>query len=222
MLTTQLRAVPRPSPVALWAAMLAILYVAAGLVAMLAVSAVEQLVLEPIGIAPRPGTAAWGTRLAVAVLAWGAITAVAGGWLGSRLVRNLNPVRERALGFLGVGILLAALTTYALHELVRARHELFDPEYASWVLFAAPAIVAAALAAWAGAALPPLRRRAFTPVVLVAGAGFAAVTLPGLPGLADGPSPAGLVLGACLAAGAVYVGAILIHGFVDGVESPGR
>lgn len=211
---------PRPGRVALWTGSLAAIYLASGVVALLLVATVEAVVLDPLGLRPEPGTPAWGSRLALATLLWGGLAAVAGGWLGRRLVRVLVPTRERAVGVLVVGVILAATTMYALHEFVRARYALFDPEYAGLALLAVPALVAVALAAWAAAALPARRRWPLTSGVLLAGAGFAAATLPSLPGIADGVSPSGLVFGACLAADAVFVGAMVVLGIADTWEGP--
>lgn len=215
-----LRSGARPGRVATWTVALAVIYVVSGVVALLLVATVESVVLDPLGLRPEAGTPAWGSRLAFTTLLWGGLAALAAGWLGRRLVRVLVPARERAVGVLVVGLILAATTMYGLHEYVRARYLYFDPDYAGPVLLAIPAMVAVALAAWGAAALPTRRRWPLTSGVLLAGAGFAAATLPSLPGIADGVSPSGLVLGACLAADAVFVGAMIILGIADTWEGP--
>lgn len=193
-----------------WALIGLVLYVACGVAAIFGVAAIESGVLTPIGLGAEPGTQGWGLYLASHDLAWGALAALAAGWAGRRLVPGLRIATIVPIVVLVVGVMLAATTTFALHEWVRARYALFDPEYAGPVFFAAPALVAVALGGWASLAMPARLRRPLVVETVAAGTGFAIATLPSLGGLSDGLAASSGPLALALGLDAAFVPAVIV------------
>lgn len=194
----------RPSTmVAAWAVAGAALYVVVGLVSLFVVATVEQTVLEPLGLGGQPGTSSWGIVLASHPLVWGIATAM----VASRLGRRPVPDARFTIGpafVLIVGLLLAAITMYLLHEYARERYGWFDPEYVGFANFAAPAVVAVALAGWAGAALPRERRKPLVVAHLAAVAALGLALLPSLPGVQDGIRTSSIPLATILVIDVVF------------------
>lgn len=194
----------RPAPrVGAWAAEGFVLYILLGPASLLA-TAIALGWLAPFGWVAEAGTAAWGVRLAAQPPVWGVTVAVAATWLGRGLIPDLRPARGAAL-FLALGLALAAMTTYLLHEFVRERYGTFDPEYAGFVLFAAPAIVAAALVTWARTAVPRNHGSILLLLQVAATAGFGLVILPSVGGLGDGIRETSIPMAVILVLDAIYV-----------------
>jgi hypothetical protein len=190
-------------------------YVAAGLAAPLVVASVCAFPLRLVGLDPEPGTFGWGLYLASSDLVWGGLAAVAAAGLGRRLIPRLAVASPPAAAILAVGIVLAAVTTLALHEWVRARYEWFDPEYAGLAFFAGPAVIAAALAGWGTLVLPGhVRRRPVQWALVAAGFAFVAAVSSTVPGLADGVSPSGWPLALSLGLDALFVLVLVVTSLV--------
>ncbi len=183
-------------------------WVVAGPLALLATSWVNQLV-TPVGLYAEAGTAGWGVYLAVSVVAWGLATAAVVVVAAPRFRVPIAPVAPAALAALTVGLVLAALTAYALHESVRARMGWFDPDYAGWTLLAIPALVGFAIATWAAAAVPRRRRSPLAVLVGITALAFGLCSATNLPGLADGVSDPSVLLAAALLLDGVWVVAVV-------------
>jgi len=219
---------PPASGVAAWALGGAVLYVVIGYASIFIVALGEQLLLAPFGLAAEAGTSSWGIVLASHPIAWGIATALAAAWLGGRLIPGGLRFTIVPAAILGVGLALAAITTYLLHEFVRERFGWFDPEYAGLVLFAAPALVAVGLAGWAGAVAP----RGSTAIVFAAHAaavaGLGLAILPSAPGLHDGIRASSIPLATVLAFDVAYATGSLMLAARDlrrrkhTTEPPGR
>jgi hypothetical protein len=186
-----------------WAAAGALLYVLLGMASIIIVAMFEELIAAPIGLAAEAGTQGWGVVLGAHPIVWGTLTALTAAWLGRRLVPGVTFGLGGA-ALLGLGLLLAAVTTYLLHEFVRERYGWFDPEYAGFALFAAPAVVAVALAAWAALATPGRGWRVLVAAQLAAIAALGLAIGPSVPGLGDGIRASSLPLAACLMIDSVY------------------
>jgi hypothetical protein len=180
------------------------IYVVMGIASLPLVSTVERLLLARFGLEAIPGTSSWGVMLAVHPVVWGLASVLLAIPVGRRLVPGLRLTSAPA-AVLSIGLLLAAITTYLLHEFVRDRFLYFDPEYVGWALFAAPALVAVALSAWAAAAVPRGSGWPLFVAEATAAAGFGLAILPSLPGLRDGIGESSYPLVAILAVDAVYV-----------------
>lgn len=180
-----------------WLLLVACLYLIAGLVAVLGTATVNSAVLAPLGFDAEAGTAGWGLYLAAQPPAWGLGAAA----LAVPFARRLVP--ESRFGaspwwLLGTGVALASLTTFLLHEFVRARFGWFDVEYVGLAGLSVPAIVAIALAGWAARALPRSVRGPAVVLVVLGLAGLVLVLVPSLGGLRDGIRPASLPLAGTL------------------------
>lgn len=186
-----------------WSVIGLVLYPAAGFASMLALVTIERWILEPAGLRPESGTAAWGIRLAGWIVLWGALTAVPAAWIGGRLVPGHRFKRSGALALL-VGLTLAAATMFTLHEWTRARFGYFDSDFVGWAFFAAPAVVAVALCAWAALSIPRGSRGPLLVLLILAAIGFVAALVPSIGGLADGLDPRSLGLAAILLADAAF------------------
>jgi hypothetical protein len=206
MTTTDTMAAGREaSSVARWVAIGLALYLLLGIASLFATGLVDVLILAPLGIDPEAGTSSWGLHLASQDILWGLSVAGAAGVIGRRLVPGLR-FGVSGLVVLAAGLTLAALTTFCLHESVRERvGTYFDPEYAGWAIFAAPAVVAVAVATWAALSLPLRQRGPLLLLGTTAGIALAAVMAPSLPGLADGVAPRSTGLFLVLAADAAFV-----------------
>jgi len=198
------------SRVAAWAALGFAGYIVIGLGSLLAIATVEEAILEPLGLGGEPGTSSWGIVLASHPLVWGAATAMAAAPLGRRLIPGGLRREIRPAVVLAVGLGLAAITTYLLHEFARERYGWFDSDYVGLVVFAAPALVAIALAGWAADILP----RGGTPILFVAlaaaVAGLGLAILPSVPGLQDGIRASSIPLATVLAVDVAYGTASLL------------
>lgn len=199
-----------------WALVGFVLYVAAGPATLFAIAAASDALLRPLGLAAEPGSTSWGLYLASQPLAWGITTAMLAGWLGRRLIPGLATEASGPILVLGLGLALAATTTFALHEWVRARYELFDPEYAGPVIFAAPALVAVALGGWATLAMPRHLRRPVESLLLAATTGFVIATLPTLGGLTDGLAVSSRPLAMVLGLDGLFVLALVVTSLLTG------
>jgi hypothetical protein len=193
-----------------WAAAGLGIYLVAGIGSMFVVAAIHDTVLRLAGLDAEPGTVGWGLYLASMDVAWIVLGATGSAWIGRRLIAGLRLDAVGPLLILGAGLVLAGLTTLTLHEWIRARYEVFDPEYAGPVFFAAPAVVAASLAGWAALALPPRHRRAVQVELVLAGVAFAVAALPTLGGLTDGLSSSGVALALALGLDGVFVSAVIV------------
>ena len=213
-------AVPAPrSHTGAWSLFGVLAWVVTGPLVLWALSWVAQVV-APLGLVAEAGTPAWGVFLAISVLGWGLATAAVGVVAAPRFRVHIAPVAPAALAALTVGLVLAALTKYALHEQVRARMGWFDPDYAGATLLAVPALVGLALAAWASAAIP---RRDRTPLAVLAAAAalaFALCTMTNLPGLADGVRDESVPLAVALLMDGVWVVAVVVGVARGRRESP--
>jgi hypothetical protein len=148
--------------------------------------------------------------LALHPIAWGVIAAAVAAWLGGRLLPGAVLIGPGPAANLGVALALAALTTYLLHEFVRARYGWFDPEYAGLAIFAPSALVAIGLAGWAAAAIDRGRRGPLIVAQVGALIALAIALLPSLPGAADGIRASSIPLAAVfvLDAGFAFVSVV--------------
>jgi hypothetical protein len=199
-----------PARVAAWAALGLVVYVIAGPGSLLLVATVEQVILHPLGLGGEPGTSSWGVILALHPIAWGVIAAAVAAWLGGRLLPGAVHAGPGPAANLGVALALAALTTYLLHEFVRARYGWFDPEYAGLAIFAPSALVAIGLAGSAAAAIGPERRGPLVGLQIAALVGLGIAFLPSLPGVQDGIQASSIPLAAVfvLDAGFAFVSVV--------------
>jgi hypothetical protein len=185
--------------VVLWAAAGAVIYVLAGLGSLLAFALVEGVGVIPADSQPQAGAVSLSIRNGLHQVAWGALAAAASLPLGRRLVAGL---RFRPAGWvvLSVGLALAGITMFLLNELDRSRNGMFDPDHVGFAWFAAPAVIAIALAAWATLATPDRNARILAGTTVLAVSALALALLPSLPGAADGIRADGVPLvGAFLA-----------------------
>jgi hypothetical protein len=203
------RAPASSSRVATWAIAGVGLYLVLGVVSLFAVGWVRDPLVGLIGLRAETGTAGWGAWLAVHPIAWGAATAIGATWLGRRLLPEL---RFSPLGAttLAVCLALAATTMFLVHEFVRERHGLFDPEYAGFAFLAPSALVAIGLAGWAAAAIDRGRRGLLIVAQVGALIALAIALLPSLPGIQDGIRASSIPLGAVfvLDAGFAFVSVV--------------
>ena len=197
------------SGVALWAVAGVVLYVLTGMGSLLAIATVEALV-PGLRDQVQAGTIGLSIQNGVHPLVWGAIAAAIAMPVGRRLVPDL---RFAAGGWLilALGLALAAVTTTLVNEFVRARYGDFDPDMTGFAVFAGPALVAIALAAWAALAVPSGMGLPLVAATVGAVASLALALLPSLGGLDDGINPESLPLaGVLLADVVVAVAATLL------------
>ena len=186
------RSLARSWGVALWAVAGVVLYVLAAIGSLLSIATVERLV-PGLGDQVAAGTIGLSIRNGVHPLVWGALGAAAAVPIGRRLVDDL---RFGAVGWivLLIGLALAAVTTFLVDELTRARFGYFDPDMTGFTVFAGPALVAIALAAWAALAVPSGRGLPLVAATIAAVASLALALLPSIDGLRDGIDPESLPL----------------------------
>jgi hypothetical protein len=196
--------------VAAWAVLGLVVYVLVGFGSLLLVATVERVVLDPLGLGGEPGTSSWGWVLASHPIAWGVIVAAVAAWLGGRLLPGAVRAGPSSAAHLGTGLALAAVTTYLLHEFVRARYGWSDPEYYGLAIFAPSALVAIGLAGWAAAAIGRERRGPLIVAQMGAVAALAIALLPSLPGIQDGIQASSIPLAAVfvLDAGFAFVSVV--------------
>ena len=183
--------------VAGWAAAGAVIYVLAGIVALLAFAVVERLL--PADAQPQAGAISLSIRNGLHQVAWGGLAAAVSMPLGRRLVAGL---RFGPTGWLvlGVGLTLAGISMFLVNELDRSRNGMFDPDHIGIAWFAAPAVIAIALASWATLATPSRDARILAGTTVLAVSALAFALLPSVPGAADGIRPDSIPLaGAFLA-----------------------
>ena len=189
--------------VVVWAMAGFALYLLGGIVMLFVSLAIAEAVLASRGIESGAGTLGLSIRNAAHPIGWGLAVAAASVPIGRRLVPGL---RFGAMGWivLVVGLGLATATTYLGAESVRDRYGIFDPEYQGLSFFAAPALVAISLAAWASLAAPGRRGLVLAAATLVAVAGLVIALLPSVGSAADGIDPANVPLAVVLAADALF------------------
>lgn len=206
------------SGVAAWAIAGFLLYVLGGMAMLFVGLSIGEAVLASMGIQSHTGTQGLSIRNSFHPTAWGAFVLAAAAPLGFRLVPGL---RFRATGWLVVvvGLLLATVTTYLGIESVRARFGVFDPEYQGFSFFAAPALVAISLAAWAALAVPGRRGAPLVASALGAVAGLAVALLPSVSSAADGIDSANMPLASVYAADAVF-GALVTFLMIRTIARP--
>jgi hypothetical protein len=198
--------------VALWVAASFVLYVVALFVAIVPVAVIVDPLLGAIGLPARAGEPGLSIQNGAHTVAWGLLAAAPAAWLGRRLVPELR-FQAPGAAVLLAGLALAGVTTTLLDEFVRERYVWFDPEYAGWSVFAGPALVAIALAAWACLALP--RERRLLPFLALAAAflGLGIALLPSVSGLGDGIRASSLPLAVTFAVDVVFaVGTVALVG----------
>lgn len=161
------------------------LYVLIGVISLFAVAWTADAVLESWGVEVAAGTIGLSIRNAVHPIAWGIATALIALPIGRRLVPGICATGV-GWSLLGTGVVLASLTTFLVQEFVRARFVWFDPEYAGFTIFTAPAIVAIGLAGWATIAVPREAGRVPAATALLAVMGLAISLLPSIEGARDG------------------------------------
>jgi hypothetical protein len=188
---------------ALWAVAGLLLYVLAGIAALFVIELIARVVLEPSGMMIEAGLAGLSIRNALHPVAWGLLVATAAVPIGRHLVREIR-FSFAAWAVLGVGLALAALTTFLLQEFVRARYTWFDFEYAGLSIFSWPALVAIALAGWATLAVPPGRSLLLPGLAVLAVTSLAIALLPSVAGAADGIEAASIPLAAIFVVDVAY------------------
>jgi hypothetical protein len=205
------------SGVALWAVAGVVLYVLTGMGSLLAIASVEGLV-PSLSDQVQAGTIGLSIRNGVHPLVWGAIAAAIAMPVGRRLVPDL---RFAAGGWLtlALGLALAAVTTTLVDEFVRVRYGMFDPDMTGFAVFAGPALVAIALAAWAALAVPSGMGLPLVAATVGAVACLALALLPSVGGLGDGINPESLPLAAVLLADVVFAVAATLLVLRDAVTS---
>jgi hypothetical protein len=160
--------------------------------------------------------------LALHPIAWGVIAAAVAAWLGGRLLPGAVRTGPGPAANLGVALALAALTTYLLHEFVRARYGWFDPEYAGLAIFAPSALVAIGLVGWAAASLERVQRGPLVVVQIASLAALAVAILPSLPGIADGIKVPSAPLAAAFVIDATFALASVAASSLPGRERASR
>ena len=196
-------ALARSQRVLAWVGGGVLLYVVLGMASLVLVSTVQDPIAGAFGLQAEAGTQGWGVVLGAHPIAWGVLTALAAAWLGRRLLPGIR-FGVGGVGLLAAGLVLAAATTYLVHEFVRERFLWFDPSYAGFALFAAPAVVAVALAAWAALAAPGRSWRVLIVAQLAAVAALGLAIGPSLPGLGDGIRASSVPLAGLLVIDAGY------------------
>ena len=167
--------------VAIWAGAGAVIYVTAGIGSLLAL--VEGLLADDVR--PQAGEISLSVRNGLHQVAWGAIAAAVSMPLGRRLVAGLR-FGPGGWVVLAVGLALAGLSMFLINELDRSRNGMFDPDHVGFSWFAAPAVIAIGLAAWATLATPGRDARILAGTTLLAVLALALALLPSVPGAADG------------------------------------
>jgi hypothetical protein len=178
--------------VALWAVAGVVLYVLAAIGSLLAIATIEGLVSGLRNLVAA-GTVGLSIQNGLHPLVWGALVAAASIPIGRRLVDNL---RFGAVGWflLLIGLAFAAVTTFLVDEFVRARFGYFSPRMTGLTVFAGPALVAIALAAWAALAVPSGMGLPLVAATVAAVASLALALAPSIGGLDDGIDPESLPL----------------------------
>lgn len=178
--------------VALWAIAGVVLYVLAGMGSLLAIATVEGLV-PGFRDQVAAGTVGLSIQNGLHPMVWGTLAGAASIPIGRRLVDGL---RFGAAGsfVLMIGLVLAAATTFLVDEFVRARFGYFDPEMTGLTVFAGPALVAIALAAWAALAVPSGMGLPLVVATVAAVVSLGLALLPSVAGLGDGIDPESLPL----------------------------
>jgi hypothetical protein len=174
----------RSSGVALWTLAGIVLYALAAIGSLFAIATIERL-MPGLGDQVAAGTIGLSVENGLHPLVWGGLVAAASVPIGRRLVDNL---RFGAAGWfvLLIGLALSAVTTLLVDEFVRARFGYFDPDMTGFTVFAGPALVGIALAAWAALAVPSGRGLPLVAATVAAAASLALALLPSIGGLGDG------------------------------------
>ncbi len=192
--------------IALWALAGFVLYVLGGMATLFMSAWLAEASLGALGLQVEVGSVAWSIRNAFHPIVWGASVAAASMPIGGRLVPGL---RFGAGGWavLATGLALATATELLLGEFVRARFGHFDADYAGWSVFAAPALVAGALAGWAALAAPG-RTMPLVAATLLAVVGLGIALLPSLGGAADGIDAESVPIATLFVADTLYAAGI--------------
>jgi hypothetical protein len=167
----------------LWAAAGAVIYVLAGIASLLAFALVERVL--PADAQPQAGAISLSIRNGLHQVAWGGLAAAVSMPLGRRLVAGLR-FGPTAWLVLAIGLTLAGITMFLLNEYDQSRNGMFDPDHVGFAFFAAPAVLAIALATWATLATPGRHARMLAGTMLLATFALVLALVPSVPGAVSG------------------------------------
>jgi hypothetical protein len=187
----------------MWAVSGFILYVLAGMGALLALAWLENVLTWPAEVPIGAGTIGLSVRNGIHPIVWGLLAGAGSVVAGRRLVSGLA-FRPTGWLVLAIGLALAGITTFLDNEFVRASHGIYDPEYSGFTVFAGSALVAIALAAWAALAVPRGNGVILVALTVTAAVGLAALLLPFVGDAGDGIDAENLPIAVVLVGDAGY------------------
>jgi hypothetical protein len=185
----------------LWAAAGAVIFVLAGIGALLAFALVERVL--PVDAQPQAGAVSLSIRNGLHQVAWGGLAAVLSVPVGRRFVAGLR-FGHAGWVVLATGFTLGGISMFLLNELDRLRNGMFDPDHVGFAFFAGPSVVAIALATWATLATPGPAARIIAGTMLLAVSALLLALFPSLSGVVDGIRAESIPLAAAFLADLVF------------------
>ncbi len=150
------------------------------------------------------GTPVHGFMLATHVVACGILSAGLIAAVAAALYGHETRPDSRAVSFLAVGIAVAAIAEFALHEWARARFGVFSPDYVGGTVWLPAALLVVSLLGFATLAAPPNARLLLKLTLALAALWVVAILGPNIVGALDGVSAESLPLALAMVAASAF------------------